>query len=418
MSIELDWHEGEDHPDVAWQPETGVPFELNTRGGTIATDRDVTRGLGLPSGRWLLFLFMPLAFLLAFGGALLWNANQGNERARRDVEAVAQEALEARRQGNRELLSAVLDRRDPMWRDQVLSAMDADMSGGLPRAASVEQIELDGYRAVATLQETGGDGSTALRLGFFRLYDGQWHMTQPWPEAMGDEQVSTTPHFRITYRQRDEPYVRDLASLAEGTYGEVCAELGCPPGGRNLSLRLHYAGRLSEAQRAMGIFLPSPSLTGITATGSMMVTPVEEGLRQELVRQLASQITQDKTPEAAPIFWQAIGDWAASDLAGATVPGLSTLQEHLRAGNPPLPLDMVWREIVHDGNAANVLAGAQMRIFFSFVRSVAGTEAIKAVVESGHQPFHEIASRVFATDLGSLESQWRSWLDALPWPNS
>lgn len=414
MSIELDWHEGEDHPGVAWQPETEAPFELSTRGGTIATDRGARRGLPLPVGPWLLVLFMLLAFLLAFGGAVLWNASQGVERARRDVDAVVQEVLEARRQGHRELLSAVLDRRDPIWHDRVLNTMDAGTPGGLPRSIKVEEIELDGYRAVAALQETSDDGSTVQRLGFFRLYGGQWHLSQPWPEAMGDERVATTPHLRIIYRQRDEPYVRDLANLAESTYREVCAELGCPQDGRALSLWVHYAGSLSEEQRAAGIFLPPPSLTSIVATGSMG----EGSLRQELVRQLAVQITQDKTPEAAPSFWQAIGDWAASDLAGATLPGLSALQDYLQAGNPPLPLDMVWREIVHDGNAANGLASAQMRIFFSFVRSVAGTDALMALVESGHQPFHEIAGSVFATDLGSLENEWRAWLDARPWPQS
>lgn len=414
MSIELDWHEGDDQRGVAWQQEAELPFELSTRSGAIATGYRPAPAITLPSGRWLLLLAMPLAFLLAFGGALLWHASQGNERARRDVEAVAQEALDARRQDNRELLSAVLDQRDPVWQAQVLGAMDEGTPHPLPLSVRVAQIELDGYRAVANLQETFEDGSTAQRLEFFRLLDGQWHLAQPWPEAFGDELVVAAPHFRITYRQRDEPYVADLVNLAEHTYAEVCAELGCPSGGRSIGLWVHYAGSLSEEQKATGIFLPSPSLTGIEASGSIS----GEHLRQELVRQLAVQITQDKAPEAAPVFWQAVGDWAASDLAGAPLPGLSVLQEHLRAGNPPLPLDMAWREIVDDGNAANALALAQMQVFFSYVRSLAGDGAVRALLEAGQGPFHDIAGRVFAIDQGTLEERWRSWLGALRWPTS
>lgn len=414
MSIELNWQEGDDHPDVAWTEETEHPFELSTRGGTIAATRRPAPAIRLPSGRWLLLLILPLAFVVAFGGAVLWNANQGNERARRDIEAVAQEALDARRQGNRELLSAVLDRRDPVWHDQVLGTLDAGTPGDLPRSVRVAEIDLDGYRAMATLQEIGEDGSTTEKLGFFRLYNWQWHLAQPWPEAFGEEQTATAPHFRLTYRQRDQPYVDDLINLAERTYVEVCTEVGCAPGGRTISLWLHYAGSLSEEQKAAGIYLPSPSLAGIDAMGSI----AGESLRQELVRQLAIQITQEKAPEAAPAFWQAVGDWAASELAGAPLPGLPVLQEHLQAGNHPLPLDMVWREVVRDGNASNDLAGAQMRVFFSFVRWLAGDDALRAVLESGPRPFHELASAVFAEDLGTLEDQWRSWLATLPAPPS
>jgi hypothetical protein len=410
MSVELNWHEGDEHPNIVWDTaaqDLPVPQVAST---TIVQAQPATSKLRMPRARtWALLLAIPLLLLAIAGGVLLWRANQGNEAARRDIEAVAQAALLAQRDGDRELLKVVLDPFDAPWIDQQLAKLAAQPVSNVPTAVSVARVELSGSRALAEVVETQADGNPLRKLVYFRRSDEQWRLAPAEPTLLGDQAQQESVHFTVIYRQQDEPYIGDLINAAEGAYVTLCGELRCRSGGYPLRLQLQYDLDAAVDGTDGQLHVPSPSLTGIDQAGKP--TPA---LYSALVRQMAARLAQAKAPEAAPALWHAVGDWAAKDLAGANLPGAALFQERLEAGELPLPLDMVWSEVAIEGNADNGPAMAQMSAMLAFVQATYGSDAAGKLIEDVPDHLHAIVRRSFAVDIQAFEQAWQEWLGAFP----
>ncbi len=416
MSIELNWHEGDEHPNIVWDTAAQDLPVPKAAPAVIAQALPAKPALRLPRGRTLaLLLAIPAVLLLLAGAVLLWRVNRGDELARQDIEAAAQAALVARQDGDRELLALLLDPSDPVWVEQQLALLSTPAATTWPAAIDVEKVELSGNQALATVSETQADGSRLRKLTFWRLSDDRWRLTPANQALLGEQQQTRSPHFVLTYSKVDEPFIVDLINTAEGAYVTLCGELRCRRDTLPLSLQLYYDIAATATAQIGRVLTPSPWLVGVDAAGKPA-----PAFTQELVRQLATQLAQAKAPEAAPTLWQAVGDWAANDLAGATLPaapetpGADLFAAHIQAGRLPLPLDIVWSEVALEGNEDNALAQAQMVRLLAFVQASYGSDAVGQLLEGAPRHLHEIVRRRFAVDLQTFEQAWLQWLGTFP----
>lgn len=412
MSVELNWHEGDEHPNIMWDTAAQDLPVPNAAPSTIAKTQRAERKKRLPRPRTLILIVaLPVLALLIGVGAVLWRANQGSELARRDIEAVAQAVAQAQRNGDYQLLATLVENYEvPQVDDRQaqLGALRSQSVAQQPEAIQIERVELVGARALAEVVETQPDGAALRKLTVFRRIDNQWRLARFDPELMGDELQRSSTHFHWTYRQEDEPFVNDLINAAEGAYVTLCGELNCRGEQRPLTVAVTYEqGSLLRAG-ASEMEVLSPWIAGLDEANRP--SPV---VYQSLVHQIAETMAQAQAPEGALSLWRAVGDWAASDLAGAALPGEMLFQEHIQAGRLPLPLDVMWREIAVD-NADNPLAAAQMRRVLAFVQDVYGSDAVGRLLEGVPDHLHEIVRRSFNTDLQSVEQAWLTWLNAFP----
>ncbi len=365
MTIELDWHEGDESSGVSWESAPEPLPAASTPPATIARGHRAHGGaLG-----WLpRFLVSVLAGILLgaviLAGVLFWRSGRGNEQARQDVSAAATLVLDAWKNRDIKLYSDLLDSSDPVWKSRMVAGLRVIQP---PESIAVEELTLDGQLAVATVTETNADGVALHKLAFYRLTEGQWRLAPPQPDSFGPTIPEESPHFRITVRKRDERFLPDLVNMAEGAYVTLCGELRCKPASQPLTLRLSYDVAGTRAEPTPGeVSIPSPWLTGRTAAG----LPTAD-FEQELIRQLAVQLAMDKAPDTPPALLEAIGDWAAAELAGAPVPGGETLPPALQNGTL-LPLDIVWRQASSQPNIANPLVSAQLHSMLAFAQATLG----------------------------------------------
>lgn len=406
MTIELDWHEGDEHPDAAWDsPAEPTPFAPE-RPQTIAKGMRPHSRLRLPGLRWLVIAVGVLLLITALvAGVLLWQAGQGSELARQDIEATIKLLATARQDGDRQLYGDLLDASDPVWREQLLQKQAAGQEQP-PAALAVESVQLAGSRATAEVLETQADGRVLRKLAFFNLDDGRWRLAAPRAADFGPKASKDSPHFRVDYRQRDESLAGYLVNLAEGAYVTLCGELRCRGANRPLTLRVEYEAGTRPEPRAGEILVPSPWLVGIDQSGQP-----DALLYQELARQLARQLAQAKAPEAPAGLLQAIGAWAASDLAGAAAPGAEALQGALQSGNL-LPLAAAWEEAVLNDDPAAALATGQVQSMLAYLQARVASDAIGRLLEASPGALDQILRRAWDVDLASFQEQWLLWLGA------
>ena len=96
MTIELDWHEGDETPGVTWENAPEPLPNASTPPTTIAQGH---RAQGGAPGWLQRFLVSVLAGLVLgaviLAGVLFWRSERGNEQARQDVATAAALVLDA-----------------------------------------------------------------------------------------------------------------------------------------------------------------------------------------------------------------------------------------------------------------------------------------------------------------------------------
>ncbi len=402
MTVELNWHEGEEQSGVVWDREAEPLPVAKPAPAAIAQG---AAGYTGASRLQLLLLGAGIGIvlgLLALGALLLWRSNQGSQLARQDVTAAAALLLEAQAAGDVQRYADLLDSSDQVWKARLVAGLrSADASP--PGQWVIERVRLHGDLAEAEITVSGGD-DTLHRLVFFRLADGQWRLAPPAPDAFGDEQQTTTPHFRVLYRARDQRFVSDLVNLAEGAYVALCGELRCTAGSRPLDLRLAYDAQAEAPTVTAGVVtVASPSLAGWRPDGQPGTA-----FSQQLVRQIAAQMALSKTPDASPALLEVIGDWAAVELAGGRSPLDETLTGSLQAGDL-LPLERTWGAIVR-GDSGNPLARAELASVLGFVQSAWGSDGIGLLLEHASGSLDDMTRRAFQVDSQTFEQMWLAWL--------
>ena len=405
MTIELDWHEGDENPGVTWE---SAPEPLPNAPSPPATIARGHRAQGGAPGWVPRFLVSVLAGLVLgaviLAGVLVWRSERGNEQARQDVAIAATLVLDAWKNHDILLYSDLLDSSDPVWKSRMVAGL---RSMPPPEAITVDALTLDGPVAVAEVTEMSADGVALQKLAFYRLTNGQWRLSPPQPDSFGPTISEESSHFRITVRERDEHLLPDLVNMAEGGYVTLCGELRCTLDAEPLVLRLAYDFSNAGSDPAFGeISILSPWLTGRTAKG--LPAPAFE---QELIRQLAVQLALDKAPNTAAPVLEAIGDWAAAELAGAPMPGGEALPLALQNGGL-LPLDVVWRQANSPPHVANPLVKAQLHTMLTFAQATLVDDAIGRLLEAGTGPLSVVLQRAFRLDATTFSADWLRWLSA------
>ena len=412
MSVELNWHEGDDESGVVWD-RTAEPLPLPTPVTSPIVQQPAPEPG--PSRLQLLLLGAGIGIVLGLvvlGALLLWRANQGNQLVQRDVMAAAALLLEAQAAGDVQRYAALLDGTDPVWKARLVAGVRAT-DNALPAQWQVEQVRLRDDLAEAQVMELNGD-EVLHRVAFFRLADGQWRLAPPAPDAFGEEQHTSTTHFRIHYRQQDQRFLPALTNLAEGTYVALCGELRCPAGSRLLELRLIYDAQADNPALTPGVVaVASPSLAGWQADGQ----PV--GLfGQRLAGQIAMQMAAQKAPRASDALLELIGAWAMEE----AVNGRSPIDDALATMDPVqrlMPLERAWGAVARR-NSNDWLARAEISSVLRFAQSTWGSDAVGRLLENASGSFGEMTRRAFQVDGPTFQRMWLAWLTQqhLPLPGT
>jgi hypothetical protein len=401
MTVELNWHEGDDQESIFWHPEAEPLPIAAPRWAPIvqaATSEDA------PSRLRLLLLGAAIGVvvgLLALGALLLWRANQGNQLARQDLTAATVLLLEAQAAGDVQRYAQLLDPSDAVWKArQVAGLRHSDQR--LPVALTVERVRLLGDLAEAEVVGANGDGLS--RLIYFRLAEGQWRLAPPTPGAFGEEKQAETTHFRIIYRERDQRFLPALIDLAEGTYVALCGELRCPADNRLLDLRLAYDALADDPLATPGaVIVASPGLAGWQPNGQPGVL-----FNQRLAGQIAMQLAALKAPRASDSLLELIGAWAMEEPAN----GRGPMDDALASMDPIqglLSLDRAWAAVVRR-NSNDWLARAEIGSVLRFVQSTWGSDAVGLLLENASGSFGEMTRRAFQVDGPAFQQLWLAWL--------
>jgi hypothetical protein len=122
-------------------------------------------------------------------------------------------------------------------------------------------------------------------------------------------------------------------------------------------------------------------------------------------------LAADKAPNTPPAVLQAVGDWAAADLAGAAVPGGEALPAALQDGGL-LPLDVVWRQANSQPRVANPLVTAQLHSILAFAQATLADDAVGRLLEAGSGPLTVVLQRAFELDAATFAADWLRWLSS------
>jgi hypothetical protein len=406
MTVELNWHEGDEQSGFAWAPAT---TPLPPSAPAAPAPAAIVRGKAEaePASRLkLLLLGMAIGIalgLLILAGVLFWRANQGSRLAQRDVAAAAALLVEAQATGDIQGYAGLLDGADQTWKARRVAGLRDPANPG-PGQWTVDQVRLHGDLAETDITVTAGDDTPTRRVVFFRLNEGQWRLAPPAPSVFGEEGEAAATHFRVLYRQQDERFVPDVINLAEGAYVALCSELRCIEDSRPLDLRLLYDARADAPGLAPGeVAVASPSLAGWQPDGQPGAA-----FNQQLVSQIAAQLALATAPDAPPALVQVIGHWAATGLADEVAPIQETLTQALRAGSL-LPLDRAW-DAVARGNGDSALARAELTSMLHFLQTFWGSDAAGLLLQHSAGSFDEMARRAFDIDGESLQDGWLAWL--------
>lgn len=402
MSVELNWHEGEDQSSVIWETAAD-PLPV-----AAPAPRVIARGTAAqsePSRLQLLLLGAGIGValgLVVLAALVLWRVNYGSQLARRDVAAATALLLEAQAAGDVQRFAGLLDSSDQVWKARLVAGLRHPDQRPLA-AVNVEKVRLLGDLAEAEVVQGSGD-SALRRLLFFRLVDGQWRLAPAAPAAFGEEKQATTTHFRIHYRQRDERFLPALINLAEGSYVALCGDLRCPDSSRLLDLRLIYDGRAgTPAMLSDAVVVPSPSLAGWDAGKK----PSGQ-FNQQVAGQIAMQIAAAKAPNASSSLLEVIGAWAMEEPAN----GRTSMDDALSGMDPLqrlMSLDRAWAAVARR-NSNDWLARAEIGSVLRFAQSAWGSDAVGRLLEYSAGSFDEMTRQAFQVDGQTFHQMWLVWL--------
>lgn len=402
MTVELNWHEGDEQAGVVWEHEAAPLPVAASRPASIA--RQVRNDSG-PSRVQLLLLGAGigiLAGLLVLGALLLWRANQGNQLARQDVAATAASLLQAQAAGDVQRYAALLDSSDQAWKARLVAGL-RHPDRPQPEDLTVERVRLNGDLAEAQVVEANGD-EPLRRMAFFRLAEGQWRLTPPAPATFGAEQQASTTHFQIHYRQQDQHFLPALTNLAEGAYVALCGELRCTAGSRPLELRLLYDAQADNPPLTPGVVaVASPSLAGWQADGQ----PADL-FSQRLAGQIAMQMAAQKDPAPSDTLLELVGAWAMEQPAN----GRAAMDDALATMDPIqglMSLERAWAAVARR-NSNDWLARAEISSVLRFAQSTWGSDAVGRLLENASGSFDEMTRRAFQIDGPNFQRMWLAWL--------
>ena len=373
MSADFEWRFGDELPEEA--SEGGQP-QLQ------------------PWRRWLIWLVLVL--LCASGCYAWWRLRQRTlSQTEARVEQVARLELDARAEGDTELLLSLQDSADKAWRDAQLTytgaaALPLPIQALTATETTVETARIVGDRALVEIEHSAvlssGRRATFRAVRFYGLAGrGRWVHTKADLDDGGRPVSLAEGPLEVSVREVDaewvEPMVPDMAALVS----DYCDLTSCQ---LELPLTLDLGATLIEAANPEDITLPAPYLVG-APQGEAAEAAWEAALQRFLLDHLISREIGSRPPgvHAGEIFQDRLRAWfrVQFGLERAVSPDLELIAEALET-EAWIPLWELWD--LDPDHPRRPLAKAETDLLLAFIQREDGTSAVARLPQAFRDAYH------------------------------
>ena len=380
MSVELEWHFGDEVPKQAPQEE---------------------RRPRRPRWRFWLTLAAILLALVGVGLYAWWRVRrEALKMVESDVQAVAQLELQALAQRDVALYLSLQDQADPHWQQaqRARVALGVAFPPPLPGLAATAAVSVENARAV-------GDGARVEVVRFASLPDGQalpfratrfyrrdddgrWLHTRADLGYAGHTVIFTGQRVVVTSFATDADLMEPVAFKLEGIAEQFCDLIACRS---SASVPLVFTDTLDAAQEPGGA-LPAPFVAGVPA-GELAHAAWEQALEDLLLDRLAAReagYLVNGTPRGAQggeLFRARGRAWLRAKLGLQQAPAPPDLDLVGRAldAHEWLPLDAIWRFPLAQDDPRRPLAEAQVDLLLAFVEQEYGPSGVVDLLAASYQ---------------------------------
>ena len=380
MSVELEWHFGDEIPEQAPQEE---------------------RRPRRPRWRFWLTLAAILLALVGVGLYAWWRVRrEALKMVESDVQAVAQLELQALAQRDVALYLSLQDQADPHWQQaqRARVALGVAFPPPLPGLAATAAVSVENARAV-------GDGARVEVVRFASLPDGQalpfratrfyrrdddgrWLHTRADLGYAGHTVIFTGQRVVVTSFATDADLMEPVAFKLEGIAEQFCDLIACRS---SASVPLVFTDTLDAAQEPGGA-LPAPFVAGVPA-GELAHAAWEQALEDLLLDRLAAReagYLVNGTPRGAQggeLFRARGRAWLRAKLGLQQAPAPPDLDLVGRAldAHEWLPLDAIWRFPLAQDDPRRPLAEAQVDLLLAFVEQEYGPSGVVDLLAASYQ---------------------------------
>jgi len=371
MSVELEWHFGDEAPKQAPQEERR-PRRRRWR-------------------FWLTLAAVVLA-LVVVGLYAWWRVRrEALKMVESEVQAVAQLELQALAQRDVALYLSLQDEADPNWQQaqRARVASDAAFPPPLPSLTSMIPFSVENARAVGdgarveVVRFASLPGDQALPFRATRFYrrddDGRWLHTRADLSYAGHTVIFTGQRVVVTSFAIDADLMKPVAFKLEGAAEQFCALISCQS---SAPVPLVFTDTLDAALEPGGA-LPAPFVVGVPA-GELAHAAWEQALDDLLLDRLAAReagYLVDETPRTAQggeLFRARGRAWLRAKLGLQPAPSPPDLDLVSRALDAQewLRLDVIWRFPLAQDDPRRPLAEAEVDLFLAFIEQEQGPSRV------------------------------------------
>jgi len=375
MSVELEWHFGDEIPKQAPQEE---------------------RRPRRPRWRFWLTLAAVVLALVVVGLYAWWRVRREALRlVESEVQAVAQLELQALAERDVALYLSLQDEADPHWQaaQQARLASDATFPPPLPGLAATAAVSVENARAVGVaarvevVRFASLPGDQALPFRATRFYrrsaDGRWLHTRADLGYAGHTVIFTGQRVVVTSFATDADLMKPVAFKLEGIAEQFCALIACQS---SAPVPLVFTDTLDAAQEPGGA-LPAPFVVGVPA-GESAQAAWEQALQDLLVDRLAAReagylVRAASLRDQGGELFRARGRaWLRAKLGLQEAPSPPDLDLVGRALDAQewLSLDALWRFPLAQDDPRRPLAEAEVDLFLAFIEQERGPSRVADVL--------------------------------------
>jgi len=380
MSVELEWHFGDEIPEQAPQEE---------------------RRPRRP--RWRFWLTLAAAVLVLAGAGLYawWRVRrEALKLVEAEVQAVAQLELQALAEQDAALYLSLQDEADPHWQQaqRARLALGVAFPPPLPGLAATAAVSVENARAVGdgarveVVRFASLPGGQALPFRATRFYrrddDGRWLHTRADLGYAGHTVIFTGQRVVVTAFAIDADGIKPAVARLEGLAEQFCDLVSCET---SAPLTLAFTDTLDAAVEVGGA-LPAPFVVGVPADEAAYAA-WEQALEDLLLDRLAAReagYLGGATPltyRGGELFRARGRAWLRAKLGPPESPSPPDLDLVGRALDAQewLRLDVLWRFPFTQDDPRRPLAEAELDLLLAFVEQEYGPSRVADVLVASYK---------------------------------